>query len=62
MVRPQLCCHKDDVLAMGLMGLLFLSAESKMLFGPTTQERKQIQHNAGPLEDVTKIVLSNDRV
>ncbi|KAL3150673.1 hypothetical protein ABBQ32_000469 [Trebouxia sp. C0010 RCD-2024] len=53
--------HKDDVHAVGVMGLLFLSVEGKMPFGPSKGQWERVQRDPTPLQEVRKSVISNHK-
>ena len=53
--------HKDDVHAMGVMGLQFLNAEGNMPFGPTKGQWERLQCGASALLAVKFSVIVNHR-
>ena len=53
--------HKDDMHALGVMGLQFLSTEGNMPFGPTKEQWEQLQCNASALSVVRNSVIFNHR-
>lgn len=53
--------HKDDVHAVGVMGLLFLSPESRMPFGPSKGQWDRVQRDPTALQEVKKSVISNHK-
>ena len=53
--------HKDDIHAVGVMGLQFLSAEGNMPFGPTKEQWEHLQHDPSALSAVRESVINNHR-
>ena len=53
--------HKDDVHAVGVMGLLFLSPEGKMPFGPSKGQWEQVLRDPTAFQEVKKSVVSSHK-
>lgn len=53
--------HKDDVHAVGVMGLLFLTPQGHMPFGPSKGQWDQAQRDPSALQRVRESVISNHK-
>ena len=52
--------HKDDVWAVGVMGLLWLSKRQNMPFGPTRQQAKRLASPQGLAEAKKSVLAQHD--
>ena len=52
--------HKDDVWAVGVMGLLWLSKKQNMPFGPTRQQAKRLASPQGLAEAKKSLLAQHD--
>ncbi len=53
--------HKNDVYAVGVMGLFFLSTKAEMPFGPTEEQMERVQRDPTALQEVKEKVMSNHK-